>query len=136
MARRAIEVAATGGHHLLLVGPPGSGKTMMARCLPGLLPDLDHATALEVTRIHSVAGSALPPGGLVGRPPFRAPHHGASPVAMIGGGTAWMRPGEISLAHTRVAQCSLTGVPTIGTYATVTRVIEAGHSGTLAAVVW
>jgi magnesium chelatase family protein len=99
MARRALEVAATGGHHLLLVGPPGSGKTMLAKCLPGLLPDLDRATALEVTRIHSVAGLPLPTGGLIDRPPFRSPHHGASPVAMIGGGTAWMRPGEISLSH-------------------------------------
>ena len=99
LARRAVEVAATGGHHILLVGPPGSGKTMVAACLPGLLPDLDRATALEVTRIQSVAGFELPPGGLVVRPPFRAPHHNATPVAMIGGGTARMRPGEISLSH-------------------------------------
>jgi len=99
LARRALEVAAAGGHHLLLVGPPGSGKTMLAARLPGLLPDLDRSTALEVTRIHSVAGQLLPPSGLVVRPPFRAPHHGVSPVAMIGGGTSWMRPGEISLAH-------------------------------------
>jgi len=99
VARRALEVSATGGHHVLLVGPPGSGKTMFATCLPGLLPDLDRATALEVTRIHSVAGLPLPTGGLIDRPPFRSPHHGASPVAMIGGGTAWMRPGEISLSH-------------------------------------
>jgi magnesium chelatase family protein len=99
LARRALEVAATGGHHLLLVGPPGSGKTMLATRMPGLLPALARSTALEVTRIHSVAGLALPPTGLVERPPFRAPHHGASPVAMIGGGTSWMRPGEISLAH-------------------------------------
>lgn len=98
-ARRALEVAAAGGHHLLMVGPPGSGKTMLANRLPDLLPPLDRSTALEVTRIHSVAGAPLPPDGLVTRPPFRAPHHGASPVSMIGGGTTWMRPGEISLAH-------------------------------------
>jgi magnesium chelatase family protein len=98
-ARRALEVAAAGGHHLLLVGPPGSGKTMVANRLPDLLPPLERATALEVSRVHSVAGLPLPPGGLMVRPPFRAPHHGASPVSMIGGGTSWMRPGEISLAH-------------------------------------
>jgi magnesium chelatase family protein len=99
LARRALEVAAAGGHHLLLVGPPGSGKTMLATRLPGLLPDLTRSTALEVTRIQSVAGVPLPPSGLIDRPPFRAPHHGASPVSMIGGGTTWMRPGEISLSH-------------------------------------
>ncbi|HEX3840926.1 MAG TPA: YifB family Mg chelatase-like AAA ATPase [Acidimicrobiales bacterium] len=98
-ARRALEVAAAGGHHLLLVGPPGSGKTMLANRLPDLLPPLERATALEVSRVHSVAGLPLPPDGLMVRPPFRAPHHGASPVSMIGGGTSWMRPGEISLAH-------------------------------------
>ena len=109
---------------------------MLAARLPGLLPDLPRSVALEVTRIHSVAGLPLPPEGLIGRPPFRAPHHGASAVAMIGGGTSWMRPGEISLAHTRVFQCHLKVASPTGTYATVTRVIEAGHSGTLAAVVW
>ncbi len=98
-ARRALEVAAAGGHHLLLVGPPGSGKSMLAARLPGLLPDLSQSTALEVTRIHSVAGLPLPAAGLIEHPPFRAPHHGASSTAMIGGGTSWMRPGEISLAH-------------------------------------
>ncbi|MHB1710946.1 MAG: YifB family Mg chelatase-like AAA ATPase [Acidimicrobiales bacterium] len=99
LARRALEVAATGGHHLLLVGPPGSGKTMLASRLPDLLPPLERSTALEVSRVYSVAGLPLPPGGLMIRPPFRAPHHGASPAAMIGGGTTGMRPGEISLAH-------------------------------------
>jgi magnesium chelatase family protein len=99
LARRALEVAAAGGHHLLLVGPPGSGKTMLANRLCDLLPDLSRSVAIEVSRVHSVAGLPLPLGGLIVRPPFRAPHHGASPVSMIGGGTTWMRPGEISLAH-------------------------------------
>jgi magnesium chelatase family protein len=96
--RLALEVAAAGGHHLLLVGPPGSGKTMLARRLPGLLPDLEPAAALEATRIHSAAGMPLPADGLVRRPPLRAPHHGASLVSLIGGGTSAMRPGEVSLA--------------------------------------
>ncbi len=86
LARRALEVAAAGGHHLLMTGAPGSGKTMLAQRLVGLLPDLDLPDALETTRVHSAVGVALPPGGLVRRPPFRAPHHGASAVAMVGGG--------------------------------------------------
>jgi magnesium chelatase family protein len=92
-------VAAAGGHHLLLIGPPGAGKTMLAERLPGLLPPLDVDQALEVTRIHSAAGIPLPPGVLVRRPPMRAPHHSASLVSLIGGGSTLMRPGELSCAH-------------------------------------
>ena len=101
MARRALEVAAAGGHHVLLTGPPGSGKTMMARSLAGILPPLSPAEALEVTSIHSVAG-LLPGGaGLIRARPFRAPHHTISDVALVGGG-AHPRPGELSLAHAGV----------------------------------
>ncbi len=98
VGRLAVEVAAAGGHHLLLVGPPGAGKTMLARRLPGLLPPLELGPAIEVTRIHSAAGVALPPEILMRRPPFRAPHHSSSMVSLIGGGGATMRPGEVSCA--------------------------------------
>ena len=98
VGRRAVEVAAAGGHHLLLVGPPGSGKSMLAVRLAGLLPPLSRLEALEVTRVHSAAGLPTPDGGIVWDPPFRAPHHGASAVSLVGGGAAAMRPGEISLA--------------------------------------
>jgi magnesium chelatase family protein len=96
-ARRALEVAAAGGHNLLLVGPPGAGKSMLAARIQGLLPDLTPIEALEVSMIHSVAGM-LDGGRLVMRPPFREPHHGASQAALSGGGVR-AKPGEISLAH-------------------------------------
>lgn len=98
-ARFALEVAAAGHHHVLLVGPPGAGKTMLARRLPGALPPLANPEALEVTRVHSAAGQRLPIDDLIRRPPLRAPHHGASAVAIVGGGSGFIRPGEVSLAH-------------------------------------
>jgi magnesium chelatase family protein len=97
-ARRALEVAAAGGHNLLMVGPPGAGKTMLARRLPGILPPLTFEEAIEATTIHSVAGQLRPGVGLLAERPFRAPHHTISDVALVGGG-ATPRPGEVSLAH-------------------------------------
>lgn len=98
-ARWALEVAAAGGHHLFLVGPPGAGKTMLATRLPGLLPDLTEAEAVEVTAVHSVAGTLRPGAGLVRRPPFEDPHHTATAPAVIGGGSGLPRPGAVSRAH-------------------------------------
>jgi magnesium chelatase family protein len=98
VGRHALEVAAAGHHHLLMVGPPGSGKTMLAERLPGLLPDLTPEESMQVTRVHSAAGAPLPEGILVTRPPLRAPHHRASVVSLVGGGSWSLRPGEISLA--------------------------------------
>ncbi len=97
-ARRALEVAAAGGHNLLMIGPPGAGKTMLARRLPGILPPLSFEEAIEATTIHSVAGQLRPGVGLLSERPFRAPHHTISDVALVGGGST-PRPGEVSLAH-------------------------------------
>ena len=97
-ARRAVEVAAAGAHHLLLTGAPGSGKTMLAARLPGILPALDEQAALEVTAIHSVAGT-LPGAGMIRRPPLQSPHHSASMAALVGGGSGLARPGAATLAH-------------------------------------
>jgi magnesium chelatase family protein len=101
LSRRAIEIAAAGGHHLLLVGPPGAGKTMIARRIPSILPPMTFEEALESSAIHSVAGTLPPGAGLLAARPFRAPHHTASDVALAGGGST-PRPGEISLAHNGV----------------------------------
>ena len=97
-ARQALEVAAAGGHHLLMVGRPGAGKTLLARCLPSILPPLDSEEALEVTKIHSAAEQAIR-GSLVRERPFRAPHHTASAAALVGGGSGRPRLGEVTLAH-------------------------------------
>ncbi len=97
--KRALEVAAAGGHNMLMIGPPGSGKTMLARRLPGILPPLSLEESLETTKIHSVAGMLPAKEALVTTRPFRSPHHTISDAALVGGGMAKIRPGEISLAH-------------------------------------
>ena len=101
VAKRALEVAVSGSHNLLLVGPPGAGKTMLARCIPGIMPAMTFEEALEVTKIHSVAG-ILGEEGIVTSRPFRSPHHTATTVAICGGGSRTVKPGEISLAHNGV----------------------------------
>lgn len=100
-AKRALEIAAAGGHNVLLIGPPGSGKSMLAKCFPSILPDMTFDEALEVTKIHSIAGELDYKAGIVTRRPFRMPHHTASMVSLTGGGSN-SKPGEISLAHNGV----------------------------------
>jgi magnesium chelatase family protein len=99
LGRRAMEVAAAGGHHVALFGPPGAGKTMLAERLPSILPELDDEAALEVTALHSIAGALAPGGQLLRRPPFQAPHHTATVQSLVGGGSGLARPGALSLAH-------------------------------------
>lgn len=99
--KRALEIAAAGGHNVLLIGPPGAGKTMLAKRMPGILPPLSMGEALETTKIHSVAGKLMARSGLISDRPFRSPHHSISDVALVGGGS-YPQPGEISLAHNGV----------------------------------
>lgn len=126
-ARRALEVAAAGGHHLFLSGPPGAGKTMLAERIPWILPPLTRQDSLEVTAIHSVAG-ILPPGEpLVARPPYCAPHHSATMQSLVGGGAGVPRPGAVSLAHRGVL--FLDEAAEFGTKAldALRQPLEAGH---------
>ena len=102
--KRALEVAAAGGHNVIMIGPPGSGKSMMAKRLPSILPPLSLAESLETTQIHSVAGKLARESSLIARRPFRAPHHTISQIALVGGG-ANPQPGEVSLAHNGVLFC-------------------------------
>ncbi|MDR1294793.1 MAG: YifB family Mg chelatase-like AAA ATPase [Bifidobacteriaceae bacterium] len=99
VAKEALEIAAAGGHHMLMCGPPGTGKTMLASRLPSILPALDTEAAIEVTAVHSIAGLFRPADGLITRPPFEAPHHTATPAAIVGGGSGIPRPGAASRAH-------------------------------------
>lgn len=126
-ARQAIEIAAAGGHHLLMVGSPGSGKTMLAQRMPSILPPLSDEHAVEVTAIHSLAGTLDPSAGLIRRPPFESPHHTATAASIVGGGSGLPRPGAISLAHRGIL--FLDEVPEFGARVlqTLRQPIEAGE---------
>lgn len=126
-ARHALEVAAAGGYHLLMEGPPGTGKTMLASRLPGLLPDLSDADALEVTSVHSLSGTFSPGAGLIRRPPFESPHHTASAPAIVGGGTGVPRPGAISRAHCGVLFLDEAPEFPARVLETLRQPLEAGH---------
>jgi magnesium chelatase family protein len=125
--RRGLELAAAGGHHLSMVGPPGAGKTMLAQRLPSILPPLSDEAALEVTAVHSIAGALPPESPMIRRPPFQAPHHTASVASLVGGGSGLARPGAISLAHLGVL--FLDEAPEFGTQAleTLRQPLESGE---------
>ena len=106
MAKRAMEIAAAGGHNLLMLGPPGAGKTMLARTLPGILPAMTLEESLEVTSVYSIAGMLAENPGLIRQRAFRMPHQHVSLAGLIGGGTGLARPGEVSLAHASIETCS------------------------------
>jgi magnesium chelatase family protein len=127
LGRRGLELAAAGGHHLSMVGPPGAGKTMLAQRLPSILPPLSDAEALEVTAVHSVAGTLPPDSPMIRRPPFQAPHHTSSVAALVGGGSGMARPGAISLAHNGILL--LDEAPEFGTRAleTLRQPLEDGY---------
>lgn len=126
VAKRVLEIAAAGGHHLLLVGEPGAGKTMLASRLPGLLPPLGREEALEASIVHSVAGLLDPADGLLSRRPFRAPHHAATAAGLVGGGTP-LRPGEVSLAHHGVLFLDELGEFRPGVLETLRQPLETGE---------
>jgi magnesium chelatase family protein len=127
LGRRGLELAAAGGHHLSMIGPPGAGKTMLAQRLPSILPALPDAAALEVTAVHSIAGTLPPDAPMVRRPPFQAPHHTSSVAALVGGGSGMARPGALSLAHHGIL--FLDEAPEFGTQAleALRQPLEDGH---------